>query len=100
MPTRSVSRRIFLESLAVSLAGTALPCHLRASSALPAQVLDEFGYGDLDLNSPMHEQQLDHHLELLLSLNEDSLLKPFRQMIGKPAPGEDLGGWYSYRSGW
>ncbi len=59
-------------------------------------MLDEFGYGDVDLNSPMHEQQLDHHLELLLSLNEDSLMMPFRQMIGKPAPGDDLGGWYSY----
>ncbi len=31
-----------------------------------------------------------------MSLSEDSLLKPFRQMIGKPAPGKDLGGWYTY----
>ena len=96
MPTSSVSRRTFLESLALYLAGAALPRRLQASSALTAPVLDEFGYGDVDLNSPMHEKQLDHHLELLMSLNEDSLLKPFRQMIGKPAPGEDLGGWYSY----
>ncbi|MGA3197109.1 MAG: beta-L-arabinofuranosidase domain-containing protein, partial [Terriglobales bacterium] len=96
MPTSSVSRRTFLESLAVSLAGAALPRDLRASSVLKARVLDEFGYGDVDLHSAIHEKQLDHHLELLMSLNEDSLLKPFRQMIGKPAPGEDLGGWYSY----
>ena len=96
MPTSSVSRRTFLESLAVSLAGAALPRDLRASSVLKARVLDEFGYGDVDLHSAIHEKQLDHHLELLMSLNEDSLLKPFRQMIGKSAPGEDLGGWYSY----
>ena len=31
-----------------------------------------------------------------MGLNEDSLLKPFRQMTGQPAPGIDLGGWYNY----
>ncbi len=31
-----------------------------------------------------------------MGLNEDSLLKPFRQMGGMPAPGADLGGWYNY----
>ena len=31
-----------------------------------------------------------------MGLSEDSLLKPFRQMVGQPAPGEDLGGWYQY----
>ena len=32
-----------------------------------------------------------------MSLNEDGLMKPFRQMAGLPAPGEDLGGWYIYK---
>jgi uncharacterized protein len=31
-----------------------------------------------------------------MELSEDSLLKPFRQMAGQPAPGADLGGWYHY----
>ena len=31
-----------------------------------------------------------------MNLSDDSLMKPFRQMIGKPAPGDDLGGWYRY----
>jgi DUF1680 family protein len=31
-----------------------------------------------------------------MELSEDSLLKPFRQMVGQAAPGEDLGGWYQY----
>jgi hypothetical protein len=31
-----------------------------------------------------------------MNLSEDSLLKPFRQMSGMAAPGEDLGGWYNY----
>ena len=33
---------------------------------------------------------------VLMELDDDSLLKPFRQMAGMPAPGEDLGGWYHY----
>src|SRR5581483_4914312 len=32
---------------------------------------------------------------LFLNLDEDSLLKPFRQLAGLPAPGKDMGGWYS-----
>jgi hypothetical protein len=31
-----------------------------------------------------------------MAMNEDSMLKPLRQMSGLPAPGEDLGGWYHY----
>jgi DUF1680 family protein len=31
-----------------------------------------------------------------MGLSDDSLLKPFRQMTGQPAPGDDLGGWYHY----
>jgi len=29
-----------------------------------------------------------------MSLSDDRLLKPLRQMAGQPAPGEELGGWY------
>ncbi len=42
----------------------------------------------------MLEQFRQNH-SLFLSLNEDSLLKPFRQLGGQAAPGEDMGGWYS-----
>jgi hypothetical protein len=58
--------------------------------------LQQFGYGDVTLTSELHEGQLNGNLVLLMGMNEDSLLKPFREMIGKPAPGEDLGGWYHY----
>ena len=34
--------------------------------------------------------------EMLMGLDDDALMKPFRAMIGKPAPGQDLGGWYRY----
>ena len=68
-----------------------------ALAATPApQPLQQFGYGDVELASELHEKQLEEALSVLMGLNEDSLLKPFRQMTGQPAPGIDLGGWYNY----
>jgi DUF1680 family protein len=40
------------------------------------------------------ETQARENRQLVLSLDEDSLLRPFRQRGGLPAPGADLGGWY------
>ena len=59
-------------------------------------VLEEFSYGDVKLASELHNQQLEQTHSVLIGLSEDSLLKPFRQMGGQPAPGEELGGWYKY----
>jgi len=61
-----------------------------------SEVLQEFGYGDVSLASPIHEEQFRQTHAVLMGLEEDALLKPFRMMIGQPAPGEDLGGWYRY----
>jgi len=48
------------------------------------------------MSSDPHETQLRETHAVLMALSEDSLLKPFRQMSDMPAPGDDLGGWYSY----
>ena len=61
-----------------------------------ATPLEEFGYGDVTLTSELHETQFHQSHAVLMELSEDSLLKPFRQMAGQPAPGVDLGGWYQY----
>jgi DUF1680 family protein len=58
--------------------------------------LSEFGYGDVIIASDLHESQLMNTHDVLMNLSEDSLLKPLRQMSGMSAPGEDLGGWYTY----
>jgi DUF1680 family protein len=58
--------------------------------------LAEFGYGDVIIASDLHEAQRMNTHDVLMELSEDSLLKPFRQMSGMAAPGEDLGDWYSY----
>ncbi len=57
--------------------------------------LTQLDYVDVQLlDGPMLEQFKQNHA-LFLNLNEDSLLKPFRQLAGQTAPGEDMGGWYS-----
>ena len=88
-----------MQSTTVAAAG-AVAYHLGFPAAFAAapiqQPLKEFGYGDVTLTSELHERQLRETHTVLMELSEDSLLKPFRQMAGQPAPGADLGGWYHY----
>ena len=91
---------MFLQRAAVLSAGLALPGSLRldAETAQPSPCsLTTFGYGDVTLNSVLHQEQLDNTHAVLMGLNEDSLMKPFREMSEMPAPGEQLGGWYMYK---
>ncbi|WP_348262501.1 glycoside hydrolase family 127 protein [Telmatobacter sp. DSM 110680] len=94
------SRRQFIQtgSMAVT-AFAAARINMRTAwgSDLPvSSALAEFSYGDVSIASEAHESQLMNTHSVLMALSEDSLLKPFRQMSGMAAPGEDLGGWYTY----
>ena len=94
-----VSRRRFLQSASLGTAGIVIPSRWLpgALAAAPAlHPLEQFDYGDVVLASDLHEKQLHETHSVLMGLSDDSLLKPFRQMSGQPAPGEDLGGWYHY----
>ena len=104
-PSRPVSRRKFLQSVTLASTASLIPGLRKSALALSAQIssqpkpispLEEFSYGDVTLNSVLHEQQLQQTHAVLMDLGDDALLKPFRAMIGRPAPGEDLGGWYRY----
>jgi hypothetical protein len=57
--------------------------------------LSEFGCGDVTITSTLHNAPLRETHDVLTNLSEDSLLRPFRQMTGQPAPGTDLDGWYN-----
>ncbi len=94
---RRISRRRFLQegSLAAAAAGVWSGRGWCAENP-GAATLSEFGYGDVFIASDLHESQLMNTHAVLMALSEDSLLKPFRQMSGMLAPGEDLGGWYHY----
>jgi uncharacterized protein len=98
--TRAISRRHFLQTGSLAAAAVAgFGARSRSAScseSVLAAPLSEFGYGDVDMASEAHESQLMNTHSVLMALSEDSLLKPFRQMSGMPAPGDDLGGWYNY----
>ena len=56
--------------------------------------LSTFKYSDVQLlDGPMKTQFEENHARFL-HLDDDRLLKVFRQVAGLPAPGEDMGGWY------
>jgi len=97
---RNFSRRSFLQTgslAAAAVAGFGIQSRaVWSSEPALASPLTEFGYTDVDMASEAHESQLMNTHSVLMSLNEDSLLKPFRQLSGMPAPGDDLGGWYTY----
>lgn len=95
---RQPSRRTFLKGSALVTGGVLLQRHALAAEpytdAGPTR-LTQFAYGDIELlEGPMLDQFNQNHA-FFLALNENSLLKPFRQAAGMPAPGEDMGGWYS-----
>jgi hypothetical protein len=60
--------------------------------------LSQFGYGDVELLEGPLRQQFQTNHAFYAALDEDSLLKPYRQRAGLPAPGEDMGGWYSWEN--
>jgi uncharacterized protein len=85
------SRRSFLQSTSLAAAAFCAPVLSKAEAQTPLQ---EFGYGDVDLMPGLAQTQFEQTQSVLLSLNEDSLLKPWRLRAGLPAPGPELGGWY------
>lgn len=97
---RDTTRRDFLKKSAAVAAVSAATRNARAYATdtsrnpRPTQ-LSQFDYAEVQLlDGPMLEQ-FRHNHSLFLNLSEDSLLKPFRQAAGLPAPGEEMGGWYS-----
>lgn len=67
----------------------------RSGRAAPARrKLAEFAYGEVSLAGGPMAAQLERLRRHYLGLDEDRLLKVYRQRAGLPAPGEDMGGWY------
>ena len=91
------SRRRFLKTGAIAAGAMAVR---RYGWALPSPrvavetPLSLFGYSDVQLLEGPLREQFDYNHDLFLHLNEDALLKPFRQRQGRAAPGPDMGGWY------
>ena len=98
------SRRYFLKSTAVTataaFATRSVPAWARSTigksvadvSVVPP--LSVFDYSQVQLLDGLLREQFENNHKVFLNLDEDGLLKPFRQRQGLPAPGPDLGGWY------
>ena len=91
-----INRRELLQGAAAVAASGALQRVVFA--AIVETPLEEVGYGRVTLRSPLHLAQMENVRTVLMGLSDDSLLMPFRKMVGQDAPGEDLGGWYQYRA--
>src|SRR6185437_894591 len=100
---KGMSRREFVAG-AVSAAAAAAIAPKAAGAALgqsrtQAQVaivppLSQLDYSQVQLLDSVFRTQFDHNHQLYLNLDDDALLKPFREREGLPAPGPDMGGWY------
>lgn len=68
---------------------------MRSSHAVAGAVrLSEFDYADVSLTGgPLADMHARLHKHAL-TLDEDRILKVYRQRAGLPAPGADMGGWY------
>ena len=93
------SRRSFLKTSGAMAAAVLAKARFAAAGTDAQQgaiepKLRQFGYGDVELLEGPMRQQFDANHAFFLGLNEDMLLKPFRQRAGQAAPGDDMGGWY------
>lgn len=95
---RKPSRRTFLKASAAVAATSFAPRSLFswASAAAVAVVppLSVFEYSQVQLLAGPLLEQFKHNHDLFLHLDENALLKPFREREGLPAPGPNMGGWY------
>jgi len=98
--TSGFSRRTFLKATSATAAGVyaarAFPVWASSEKSLVAVTtpLSTFQYADVQLlDGPMKRQFEENHARFL-NLDDDRMLKVFRQVAGLPAPGEDMGGWY------
>ncbi len=88
------TRRSFLKTLVATTAGASLSGGTSAWAASSREKLTEFDYSAVKLTDGPLRDQFDRIHAAYLSLDNDRLLKVYRQRAGLPAPGEDLGGWY------
>jgi uncharacterized protein len=95
-----ISRREFLGSAAAAaLTSGAWARGAARAGASPTtspfiDPLAEFDYGAVELTGGPLKQQYDRVRASYLALDNDRLLKVYRERAGLPAPGEPMGGWY------
>ena len=80
-----LTRREWLQLAAVS------PVIAAGGSSAPLALFD---YSQVELLDSPLRRQFDTNHDFFLHLDSDRMLKIYRQRVGMPAPGADMGGWY------
>lgn len=88
------SRRKFLQGITATAAVDRAARRASGFGANPREKLREFHYSDVTLTGGPLKAQYDSIRASYLALDNDRILKIYRQRAGLPAPGEDMGGWY------
>src|SRR5262249_21675451 len=104
----AVSRRTFLHAAtaAAAVGTTWRPRRVRAEQGARGSIsvtlpLATFPYADVQLLDGPMKRQFDENHERFLHVDDDRLLKVFRQVAGMPAPGADMAaGTISRASAW
>ncbi len=92
-----LTRRALLRTGLATVAAASLPLPATHAEDPSQHALEEFSHSQISIRAPLQLAQRVNVTPVLMSLNEDSLLKPFREMAGKPGPGASLGGWYEWK---
>ncbi len=87
------SRREFLTGAAAALAAVGLEAKAICAIAFKDK-LSEFDYDHVQLTGGPLKQQYDRVCASYLGLDNDRLLRVYRERAGLPAPGTPMGGWY------
>src|SRR5947209_3732013 len=88
-----LSRREFLKA-ATATALASSPALSIAGKAAGTEVAREFPYEAVQLTDGPLKAQYDSMHAHYLALDNDRLLKVYRERAGLPAPGAEMGGWY------
>src|SRR5258708_30365964 len=95
-----LSRRTFLKAATATTAATyaarSIPAWAAADKGSVAvqTALPAFAYSDVKLHDGPIKRQFEENHSVFLNLDDDKMLKVFRQVAGLPTLGEDMGGWY------
>ncbi len=99
---RRLTRREFVSAVAAAAAlasgagvplAVATPLEHAPAPAVP-QELEEFDFGAVELTGGPLKEQYDRIHASYLALENDRLLRVYRQGAGLPDPGAPMGGWY------
>lgn len=95
-PNGGLSRRDFVKGAAATVVAASYADASATAALTPAlpQPLEEFEYGDVQLTGGPLKAHYDRILASYLALDNDRLLKVYRERAGLPAPGAAMGGWY------